>query len=209
MPAPRISPARNATRISSSPPTRTTRRSACSGKYAQDAGLKKVFLIAPNYQAGTRRARRLQELLQGRDRRRGLSCRSASSTIRPSCRRSPPPSPTRSIVFLPGGMGVNFVKQFRQAGLADKIVFLSVLHGRRVDAAGAAGRRARLLRRRQLGAQPRHAAEQEVRRRLREGIRRGAGDLRLPGLRRRAPDRRRAQADQGQRPPTRTRCGRR
>ena len=27
--------------------------------------------------------------------------------------------------FLPGGMGVNFVKQFRQAGLADKIKFLS------------------------------------------------------------------------------------
>ena len=28
-------------------------------------------------------------------------------------------------MFLPGGMGVNFVKQFRQAGLADKIKFLS------------------------------------------------------------------------------------
>jgi len=28
-------------------------------------------------------------------------------------------------VFLPGGMGVNFVKQFRQAGLADKVKFLS------------------------------------------------------------------------------------
>ena len=28
-------------------------------------------------------------------------------------------------MFLPGGMGVNFVKQFRQAGLADKITFLS------------------------------------------------------------------------------------
>ena len=28
-------------------------------------------------------------------------------------------------MFLPGGMGINFVKQFRQAGLADKTVFLS------------------------------------------------------------------------------------
>jgi branched-chain amino acid transport system substrate-binding protein len=28
-------------------------------------------------------------------------------------------------VFLPGGMGVNFVRQFRQAGLADKVKFLS------------------------------------------------------------------------------------
>src|SRR4029453_15511333 len=34
-------------------------------------------------------------------------------------------SPGAIYVFLPGGMGINFVKQFRQAGLADKIKFLS------------------------------------------------------------------------------------
>ncbi len=33
--------------------------------------------------------------------------------------------PDAIFVFLPGGMGVNFVKQFRQAGLADTIKFLS------------------------------------------------------------------------------------
>ena len=33
--------------------------------------------------------------------------------------------PDAIFVFMPGGMGVNFVKQFRQAGLADKIPFLS------------------------------------------------------------------------------------
>ncbi|MGN6460759.1 MAG: ABC transporter substrate-binding protein, partial [Pseudolabrys sp.] len=33
--------------------------------------------------------------------------------------------PDAVFVFLPGGMGVNFVKQFRQAGLADKMAFLS------------------------------------------------------------------------------------
>src|SRR5690349_19106054 len=33
--------------------------------------------------------------------------------------------PDAIYVFLPGGMGVNFVKQFRQAGLADGITFLS------------------------------------------------------------------------------------
>jgi branched-chain amino acid transport system substrate-binding protein len=33
--------------------------------------------------------------------------------------------PDAIFVFLPGGMGVNFVKQFRQAGLADKVKFLS------------------------------------------------------------------------------------
>ena len=34
-------------------------------------------------------------------------------------------NPDAIFAFLPGGMGVNFVKQFRQAGLADKITFLS------------------------------------------------------------------------------------
>ena len=90
--------------------------------------------------------------------------------------------PDAIFVFLPGGMGVNFVKQFRQAGLADKIKFLSAFTVDEVDAAGAAGRRARLLRRRELGAEPRQSAEQGVRRGLREGIRRRAGDLRVPGL---------------------------
>ncbi len=34
-------------------------------------------------------------------------------------------SPDAIYAFLPGGMGVNFVKQYRQAGLADKITVLS------------------------------------------------------------------------------------
>ena len=54
------------------------------GKYAQDTGIKKVFLMAPNYQAGQGRARRLQALLQGRDRSTRSTCRSTSSTTRPS-----------------------------------------------------------------------------------------------------------------------------
>ena len=70
-------------------------------------------------------ARRLQALLQGRGRSTKSTSRSTSSTIRPSCPRSPRPQPEAIFVFLPGGMGVNFVKQFRQAGLADKIKFLS------------------------------------------------------------------------------------
>ena len=84
-------------------------------------------------------------------------------------------APDAIFVFLPGGMGVNFVKQFRQAGLADKITFLSAFTVDEVDAAGAAGRGARLLRRRELGAEPRQPAEQGIRRGLREGIQRGAG----------------------------------
>ena len=84
--------------------------------------------------------------------------------------------PDAIFVFMPGGMGVNFVKQFRQAGPRRQDPVPLRLHGRRVDAAGAAGRGARLLRRLELGAEHRQPAEQGVRRRLREGIQRGAGD---------------------------------
>ncbi len=52
-------------------------------------------------------------------------CRSASSTIPPNSRALRPRQPDAIFAFLPGGMGVNFVKQYRQAGLADKIPFLS------------------------------------------------------------------------------------
>ena len=143
--------------------------------------MKKVFIMAPNYQAGKDALAGFKRYFKGEvvdevyvplnqlDYSAELSKIAAAR-------------PEAIFVFLPGGMGVNFVKQFRQAGLADKINVPLRLHGRRVDAAGAAGRRARLLRRRELGAQPRQSAEQGVRRGLREGIQRGAGDLRVPGL---------------------------
>ena len=66
------------------------------GKHAQDTGIKKVFLMAPNYQAGQGRARRLQDVLQGRDRGRGLRAAQPARLSRPSSPGSPPPSPKPS-----------------------------------------------------------------------------------------------------------------
>jgi len=94
------------------------------GKYAQDTGIKKAFLMAPNYQAGR------DELAGFKNNFKGevadeiyvplnqLDYSAELSKIAAA-------SPDAIFVFLPGGMGVNFVKQFRQAGLADKIKFLS------------------------------------------------------------------------------------
>jgi branched-chain amino acid transport system substrate-binding protein len=94
------------------------------GKYAQDAGLKKVFLMAPNYPAGkdsiagfkryykSEPADEVYVPLGQLDYSAELSKIAASGA-------------DAVFVFLPGGMGVNFVKQFRQAGLADKVKFLS------------------------------------------------------------------------------------
>jgi branched-chain amino acid transport system substrate-binding protein len=94
------------------------------GKYAQDAGVKKTFLMAPNYPAGKDSIAGFKRYFKGAiadevyvplgqlDYSAELSRISASGA-------------DAIFVFLPGGMGVNFVKQFRQAGLAGKVKFLS------------------------------------------------------------------------------------
>lgn len=94
------------------------------GKYAQDQGLKKVYLIAPNYQAG-------KDSLAGF--KRNYKGEIADEVYVPlstldfsgELAKIASAQPDAIFAFLPGGMGVNFVKQFRQAGLADKIKFLS------------------------------------------------------------------------------------
>jgi len=94
------------------------------GKYAQDSGIKKAFIMAPNYQAGKDSLAGFKRYFKGEvvdevyvplnqlDYAAELSKIAAAK-------------PDAIFVFLPGGMGVNFVKQFRQAGLADSIKFLS------------------------------------------------------------------------------------
>jgi branched-chain amino acid transport system substrate-binding protein len=94
------------------------------GKFAQDSGIKKVFLIAPNYQAGKDSMNGFKHSFKGEivdevyvplgqlDYSAELAKISAAA-------------PDAIFAFLPGGMGVNFVKQFRQAGVADKVKFLS------------------------------------------------------------------------------------
>ena len=94
------------------------------GKYAQDKGIKKAFIMAPNYQAGKDSLAGFKHYFKGEvvdevyvplnqlDYSAELSKIAAAA-------------PEAIFVFLPGGMGVNFVKQFRQAGLADKVTFLS------------------------------------------------------------------------------------
>ncbi|HUI97498.1 MAG TPA: ABC transporter substrate-binding protein [Xanthobacteraceae bacterium] len=94
------------------------------GKYAQDKGMKKVFIMAPNYQAG-------KDALAGF--KRYYKGEIADEVYVPlnqldysaELAKIAAAQPDAIFVFLPGGMGVNFVKQFRQAGLADKITFLS------------------------------------------------------------------------------------
>ena len=152
---------------------------AVSGKHAQDSGIKKVFLMAPNYQAGKDALAGFKAFFNGEivdEVYVPLNQLDFSAELA----KIAAAKPDAIYVFLPGGMGVNFVKQFRQAGH---------LHGRRIDVARPTGCGTRVFWRRQLGARSRQSAEQGVCRGLRERVRRGARDLRVPVLRRGALDR--------------------
>jgi branched-chain amino acid transport system substrate-binding protein len=94
------------------------------GKYAQDKGLKKVILIAPNYQAGKDAMAGFKHSYKG-DVADEIYVPLNQLDYSAELSKISAASPDAVFAFLPGGMGVNFVKQFRQAGLADKIVFLS------------------------------------------------------------------------------------
>jgi branched-chain amino acid transport system substrate-binding protein len=97
---------------------------AVSGKHAQDTGIKKAFLMAPNYQAGKDALAGFKAFFKGEIADEvyvPLNQLDFSAELA----RIAAAKPDAIYVFLPGGMGVNFVKQFRQAGLADKTTFLS------------------------------------------------------------------------------------
>jgi branched-chain amino acid transport system substrate-binding protein len=94
------------------------------GKYAQDAGLKKVVLVAPNYQAGKDSMAGFKRHYKGEvveeifNQVNQLDFSAEIAKIAAL-------KPDAVFAFEPGGMGVNFVKQYAQAGLAGKVPFLS------------------------------------------------------------------------------------
>ena len=86
------------------------------GKYMEEAGIKSVYLMAPNYQAG-------KDMMAGFKRhytgdvvaevytKLGQSDFQAElSTLRAA-------KPEATFVFQPGGMGINFVKQWHRSGM--------------------------------------------------------------------------------------------
>ena len=93
------------------------------GKYAQEKGMKRVFLMAPNYQAG-------KDALAGFKRHfKGEVVDEAYPPLgqldfSAELAKIAAAKPDGFFTFMPGGMGVNLVKQYRQAGLAT-IPFMS------------------------------------------------------------------------------------
>lgn len=94
------------------------------GQYAQDTGYKKVYLMAPNYQAGKDAISGFKRYYKGQvldEVYTQVNQPDYSAEIA----QLQAAKPDAIYVFYPGGMGVNFVKQYQQAGLLGKLPMLS------------------------------------------------------------------------------------
>ena len=95
------------------------------GQLSTDLGYKKMYVMAPNYQAG-------RDAVNGfkRDYKGQIVDEVYTQVNQPDysaeIAQLQAANPDAVYVFYPGGMGVNFVKQYRQAGLLGKIPLISV-----------------------------------------------------------------------------------
>src|SRR5438876_1851690 len=94
------------------------------GKVAQERGYKRVYILVPNYQAGKDSAAGFKLDYKGEI---------VEETYMPlgtldfqvELSKIASLNPDAVFTFMPGGMGVSLVKQYKQAGLADRIPVLS------------------------------------------------------------------------------------
>ena len=95
------------------------------GKFMQDKGINDVYVLAPNYQAGKDMVTGLKRYYKGRiveETYTKLGQQDYQAEI--SQLRSK--NPKAVFAFFPGGMGIQFVKQYVQAGLRDQIPLYTV-----------------------------------------------------------------------------------
>src|ERR1700747_2859339 len=94
------------------------------GKVAQDRGYKRVYLLVPNYQAGRDSVAGFKLDYKGEIVEESYMPL-GTLDFQPELSKIASLKPYAVFTFMPGGMGVNLVKQYRQAGLADTIPVLS------------------------------------------------------------------------------------
>jgi len=94
------------------------------GKVAQDRGYKRVYLLVPNYQAGKDSAAGFKLDYKG-EIVEETYVPLGTLDFQVELSKIASLKPDAVFTFMPGGMGVSLVKQYSQAGLADKIPVLS------------------------------------------------------------------------------------
>jgi branched-chain amino acid transport system substrate-binding protein len=90
------------------------------GQYVKDKGFKRVYILAPNYPAGKDSLRGFKRFYKGKtiaEVYTKLGQKDYAAEI--AAIRSAKPDAV--FFFLPGGMGISFIKQYNQAGLTKEI----------------------------------------------------------------------------------------
>lgn len=95
-----------------------------SGEYAQRRGYKRAFLMAPNYQAGRDAIAGFKNKFKGEILDEDY-VPLTQVDFQADLARIAQAKPDVIYAFMPGGLGVALVKQFRQSGLGDSVPFLS------------------------------------------------------------------------------------
>ncbi len=94
------------------------------GKFATDKGYKRVVIMAPNYQSGKDQLAGFKRFFKGEiidEMYTPLNQPDFSAELAQVAAKNP----DAVFVFYPGGLGINFVRQYKQAGLAGKVPLLS------------------------------------------------------------------------------------
>jgi branched-chain amino acid transport system substrate-binding protein len=86
------------------------------GKHMQDAGIKSVYLMAPNYQAGKDMLAGVKRYYKGNVVGE-VYTKLGQSDFQAELSALRAAKPETTMIFQPGGMGINFVKQWKQAGM--------------------------------------------------------------------------------------------
>jgi branched-chain amino acid transport system substrate-binding protein len=95
------------------------------GKYASDKGYKTVMAMAPNYQAGKDFVAGFKRMYKGGTIVDEIYTPLNQQDFSAELAQIASKKPDALYVFYPGGLGVNFIKQFQQAGLNKSITVMS------------------------------------------------------------------------------------
>ena len=90
------------------------------GKYVNDAGFKNVYLLAPNYPAGKDHLAGFKRYYTGNISGE-VYTKLGQADYAAEIAALRAAKPDAVFFFLPGGMGINFIKQYAQAGLNESI----------------------------------------------------------------------------------------
>ena len=95
------------------------------GKYMQDAGINDVYIMAPNYAAGKDMLTGFKRYFKGRivDE---VYTRLGQTDYQAELSQLRAKNPKAVFVFYPGGMGIQFLKQYSEAGMRGQFPLYSV-----------------------------------------------------------------------------------